>query len=148
MKKPSRTFLLSFAFILVAAACSSTGGTDQPLVLRDAWARPGIPGGNSAIYFVVENPNSQTDALLTAGSDVAETVELHMTSMSDDDMMIMQHQMSVELPANDETSFEPGGLHVMLINLQRELKDGETIRVTLNFKNAGEMELEVPVRQE
>jgi hypothetical protein len=68
--------------------------------------------------------------------------------MSDDDMMIMQHQMSVELPANDETSFEPGGLHVMLINLQRELKDGETIRVTLNFKNAGEMELEVPVRQE
>jgi periplasmic copper chaperone A len=148
MIKPSRTLLLTFAFILVAAACSSAGGTDQPLILRGAWARPGIPGGNSAIYFVVENPNSQNDALLSASSDVAETVELHMTSMSDDDMMSMQHQMSVELPGNDETSFEPGGLHVMLINLQRELKDGETITVVLNFKGAGKVQLDVPVRQE
>ena len=45
-------------------------------------------------------------------------------------------------------AFEPGGLHVMLINLQRDLNEGETISLVLKFKNAGEMQLEVPVKME
>ena len=71
-----------------------------------------------------------------------------MSEMSSDGTMSMHHQMSVPIPAGEEVAFEPGGLHVMLINLQRDLNDGETISLVLKFKNAGEMQLEVPVRME
>jgi len=62
--------------------------------------------------------------------------------------MSMHHQMSVNIPAGEQVVFEPGGYHVMLINLQRDLIDGETISLNLKFKNAGEIRLEVPVRLE
>lgn len=148
MKILTLTTILSTAIILLATACGTTGGSENMVTLRDAWARPGIAGGTSAIYFVLENPGSADDSLLSSSSDVAEAAELHLSEMSSDDTMSMHHQMSVPIPAGEEVAFEPGGLHVMLINLQRDLNEGETISLVLKFKNAGEMQLEVPVKME
>jgi len=148
MKKSTLTTILSTAILLMASACSGAGSSENMVPLQDAWARPGIAGGTSAVYFVLENPGSQEEALQSASSDVAEATELHLTEMADDGTMSMHHQMSVPIPAGEEVAFEPGGLHVMLINLQRDLSEGETISLVLKFKNAGEMRLEVPVRME
>jgi periplasmic copper chaperone A len=141
-------YLMLSVMALTAAACSKPGTTSEGLSVSEAWARPGIAGGNSAVYFMIDNPGSQDDTLLNASSDVAEASELHMTSISSDDTASMHHQMSVPIPAGEITVFEPGGLHVMLINLQRDLTDGETITLVLKFKNAGELQLEVPVKLE
>ena len=148
MMKSALTTILSTVIILIAAACSSPGSSENMITLRDTWARPGIAGGTSAVYFVLENPASQEESLQSASSDIAEASELHRSEMSSDGTMSMHHQMSVPIPAGEEVAFEPGGLHVMLINLQRDLNEGETISLVLKFKNAGEMQLDVPVRME
>ena len=145
--KATHAILLYVTIALTAVACSNPG-TSESVSVSEAWARPGIAGGNSAVYFVIDNPGNQEDALLSASSDIAEASELHMTSISSDGIASMHHQMSVPVPAGEKTAFEPGGLHVMLINLERALEDGEKITLVLKFKNAGEIQLEVPVKLE
>lgn len=122
-------FVVSIVFVLVLAACGAAGSGQ--FQVRDAWARPGLAGGNSAVFFVIENPG-QADSLLSASGEVAEAVELHMTMMQDGNMQMM-HQMNVPVPTG-ETVFAPGGLHVMLIGLKNDLKVGDTFSVTLHSR--------------
>ncbi len=49
------------------------------------------------------------------------------------DVMQMVPLDAVEIPAGGGQSFEPGGLHIMLIDLVEELVVGETLFVTLSF---------------
>ncbi len=136
-----------FVLILMLAAglvaCSSAN--NQILRVNDIWARPALADGNSAVYFVIENGTAQADTLLSASSDVANAVELHMTKMEDSNMQMMP-QSEVPVPSG-ETRFEPGGLHVMLIGLKQDLKPGDSFIVVLDFATAGEMPLEVTVRE-
>jgi len=132
--------LLALCFIL--AACGSAPGS---LSVVDPYARPGRVGGNSGAFFVVKNPG-EADVLLSAASDVAEAVELHRTVM-DGDVMQMQMQENVPVPAGEDLAFEPGGLHVMLIGLRQDLDPGDSFSLTLAFEQAGEITLQVEVRQ-
>ncbi len=127
--------------LLVLTACAS-----GKLVVNDPWARPAIAGGTSAAYFVIDNSAGQADTLLSAASDVAQTVELHMTEMQGG-VMKMMPQEKIAIPANSKVEFKPGGLHVMFINLKRELKTGDTFALTLRFQNAGEVNLQVKVQE-
>lgn len=136
-------FVVSIVFVLVLAACGAAGSGQ--FQVRDAWARPGLAGGNSAVFFVIENPG-QADSLLSASGEVAEAVELHMTMMQDGNMQMM-HQMNVPVPTG-ETVFAPGGLHVMLIGLKNDLKVGDTFSVTLQFEKAGKQTLTVTVKDQ
>lgn len=68
-------------------------------------------------------------------------------SRMDGDVMQMHKMESIPLPAGAETTFEPGGLHVMLIGLKQDLKVGEQIPVTLHFKSAGDRELMIPIQE-
>ena len=43
---------------------------------------------------------------------------------------------------------EPGGYHIMLLDISTPLELGETFDVTLTFENAGEQVVEVEVREE
>jgi copper(I)-binding protein len=52
----------------------------------------------------------------------------------------------VEVPANGEAELKPGGMHIMLIGLKRDLKAGEKIPLVLVFENAGEIDVQAEVR--
>jgi len=136
-------FVVLLALTLLLAACSAAGSGE--LQVKDAWARPGLAGGNSAIFFVIVNPG-EADSLLSASSEVAEAVELHQTIMQDGNMK-MVHQMNVPAPTG-ETAFKPGGLHVMLIGLEGGLEAGDTFTVTFTFEKAGEQTLTVTVKDQ
>ena len=130
------------ALALVLAACA--GGGSGELQVNDAWAQPGLADGNSAAFFVINNPGPD-DMLLSASSDVAIAVELHKTIMHDGNMQ-MVHQLNVPVPVG-ETAFKPGDLHVMLIGLKGDLKPGDTFTLTLDFEKAGGQVLNVTVRE-
>jgi copper(I)-binding protein len=54
-------------------------------------------------------------------------------------MMEMVPIDRLEVPAGETVSLEPGGYHVMLLDLVAPLEDGAEIEVTLTFEVAGEM---------
>lgn len=120
----------------------------RALSVADPWARPASAGSNGAVYFVIDNPTNQADRLLSASSNIAEHVELHISVMDEQGTMGMHHQEEgVEVPARTKVAFEPGGLHVMLVDLPQDLQEGDNFPLTLTFQNAGEIQLDVTVKE-
>jgi copper(I)-binding protein len=68
------------------------------------------------------------------------------TTMAGDPMMTMREVASVPVPAGGTVKFEPGGYHVMLIDLASPLKEGQTFEATLTFAQAGKVTVTVTVR--
>jgi copper(I)-binding protein len=50
------------------------------------------------------------------------------------------------LPAGQTVELKPGGLHMMFMGVTKPFTAGQTIRVKLTFENAGEIEIDVPVK--
>jgi periplasmic copper chaperone A len=129
------------------AGCQPARITTGILDIKNPWARPAAESANGAVYFVIENGTSQDDVLLSGRTDIASVVELHESEI-DGDHMSMHHQDEVVLPAGEAVEFSPGGLHIMLVGLTRQLKAGETFDITLVFKQAGEKTVTVSVKDD
>jgi copper(I)-binding protein len=76
-------------------------------------------------------------------------------SMDDmDDEMDMSGQMRMQeltdglaLPAGETVTFEPGGYHIMLLDLVEPLEVGDTIELTLDFETADDETITVEVAE-
>jgi copper(I)-binding protein len=102
--------------------------------------------GVSAAYMKIENKGSQSDVLIAAETDVAGLVELHETVVENNMAMMKPLAEGISLPLGSVTELKPGGLHIMLMQLKRELKAGENITLTLVFKSGKKVTFDVPVR--
>lgn len=151
-------FVLAAITLLLTAGCSSgeqqqeqsqsqTEVADgEGIQIEDAWARPAFEGRTSAAYFLVTNFESEPDTLLSVESDAALVVEIHESYESEEGLMGMREVPEVYIPAQSTIRFQQGGLHVMLIQVTQNLVDGEEFLLTLNFAEAGEKTINVPVR--
>lgn len=142
MKVVIATFIL-LLILLITSACGNSDG----IAVLDAWARPGFRGDNSAVYLTINNQTNQSDGLIGASSDVAGGTEIHLSSMDAAGTMTMERQDLVVIPAKDSIELAPGGLHIMLVILGKDLSVGDTFPVTLEFQRAGDITIEVEVRQ-
>jgi periplasmic copper chaperone A len=149
--------LLGISGYVVAA---QVGHSHHTIQLENAWVRRTSPmaqqeqgshGGstlspdNSAVYVTVKNHGSEPDALLSAATNVATTMELHQ-AIEKDGKMVMQPRSKFDVPAGGTLEMKPGSYHIMLLGLKQALKPGETVKVTLSFEKAGEMSVQAPVR--
>lgn len=134
--------------ILLVTAVSCQAKQEGALTINDAWGRPGLAGNNSAIYLVIDNTTNQDDTLLSAECEVAEKVELHLSSMDAAGHMSMQPQEKISIPAGQKIELKPGGLHIMLIGLKEELQSGQKINAALVFEKAGKINLEVDIKEQ
>lgn len=133
---------------LALAACSGPGGTTGGITVSEAWARPSpMMNRAGAAYMVLQNSGAAEDKLLSVESDVAQTIELHETKEMNG-MMQMSPVPNILVPANGKTELKPGGLHVMLIDLTRELKAGDKVQLTLNFEKAGKVPVTAEVKEQ
>lgn len=129
---------------LTALFCSAAIAADKQPQVHEAWARASGAGPVSAAYFAVKNPG-EADRLVGVAADVAAIVEMHAHT-KDGDVMRMRKVDGVDLPANGMLRFQPGGLHVMLINLRHPLEAGQSFPLTLRFEKAGDIVVDVTVR--
>jgi copper(I)-binding protein len=61
--------------------------------------------------------------------------------------MQMRQVAAIEIHPGTPTVLQPGGMHVMLIDLKQPLKEGERIPLTLEFERAGTVEIMVSVER-
>jgi len=139
--------LLIMILLLTSFLSSGCGEEISGITVSDAWAHPGAEGGNSAVYFVIENSSDQADALIKAEAKVAESVEVHESKMDSNGMVKKQKRDRVSAPKNANTPFQPGGLHVMLVNLTQDLNVGDHFNLTLSFEQAGQVQVDAEVKQ-
>lgn len=151
MKNKWLTWLLVVG-LLLSPVLSQAQAADEgcaAVSLFNGWARSAPEGmPNGAVFGFLVNLSDQEDTLLSAKTDVAEAVEFHETIVGENDVMQMQPvEGGFVIPPNGYLELKPGGLHVMLINLTSPLEAGSTFALTLNFEQAGEVEVSVPVRE-
>lgn len=134
MRSRTATALLLMV-VMLAAAC---GGAAAGSRISVSDARVPVPAGpNGVAYMTLVNDGDTSDRLVAVSSDVAASVELHETTTREGSMS-MQPVDDVEIPAGGKTVLEPGGLHVMLVEVDADLVEGDTVDLTLTFEGAGE----------
>lgn len=136
--------LLSSASMAVAEQAGVA--PDAHLVVHDAWVR-GMPPGtkNSAGYLVIENRGDKDDALVSVSVAKFRVTELH-EMVRDRNAMAMRRHDEVPVPAHGTVTLAPGGMHLMLIDLQQPLQAGESLEGILRFRNGGEKKVLLEVR--
>jgi hypothetical protein len=137
------TFVAALA--MVASAC----GGDAEIEVSDVWARTSARTQDAGAVYMTISGGEADDRLIgvSVSSNVAGMAQIHETSMDDDGVMMMQPVVEIGVPADGEVMLEPGGFHVMLMNLADPLETGETIDVTLTFEDAGTVEVSAEVRE-
>ena len=158
---PTRLAVLAIAPFALAAC-----GGDDPITIEGQWARtsPAMASMGAAYMSISASEGDQlvgvsVPASVAARAEIHEMVPTDMDhsmddSMDDDEMaidmgaMVMQQIMALDLPAGQTVSLEPGGYHVMLIDLAEPLVEGESFEVTLDFAEAEDLTVEVVVRTE
>lgn len=99
-------------------------------------ARVGAPTGpNAALYFNAQG--NEADRLVGARSSVASEIKIHESTTGDDETTGMRAVDGLDLRTDESLVLEPGGYHLMLIDVER-LQVGDEIDVTLVWENAGE----------
>jgi periplasmic copper chaperone A len=136
------------AFTALAQNDEDEAGACELVYLFDGWARSTTPGTpNGAVFGLLVNLGGQEDTLIGASTEVAEVVELHETVMGEGDVMQMRPlEGGFVVPPGGYLELMRGGLHIMLINLSEPLHAGDTLELLLEFERAGEIPIEVPVR--
>lgn len=121
--------------------------SDAGVRVEDAWARASAGAGTTAAaYMTLANDGDAADRLVGAETEVAGSAELH-THVNDGGVMRMRPVEGVALPPGDSVVMKPGGLHVMLGELRRPLREGDRFPLTLTFERAGAITVEVAVQK-
>lgn len=149
MRTLSAMFLAALALTLTAGPTAAQG-TSGGIRVDDAWARRAVMlkgdfTGTGAIYAALVNAGRGTDTLIEARTDAAEVVEIHET-FQEGGLSRMRQVPGIDVPAGRTVELKPGGYHIMLINLKRDLKAGQTLSVTLVFKQAGNIPVTAQIR--
>ncbi len=112
-----------------------------------AWARPTIGNSrNGAAYFSVSNTGTTDDVLVGVRGEVAGALELHTHIREGDTMRMRRVKDGIKIPAGATVVLAPGGDHVMMIGLTGKLEAGAGFPLTLVFRQAGEIPVEVKVQ--
>lgn len=137
---------LKHLIVSIALFLSSAAGADAINVI-DPYVRAMPPGQRVTGAFMTLQNNSDSDrALVRAESDAAQTVELH-EHLHNDGMMQMREVEKIDIAKGTTTELKPGGLHVMLIDLQRPLQVDDIVTLKLVFDDGSEQSVEAPVKK-
>lgn len=105
------------------------------------WSRPAAEGMPMGVaYFTLTNRGKTDDALIAASTPIAARVEFHQTTMIDG-MARMRPLAQIVIAAGKTVKVEPGGIHLMLVQLTQPLTAGSVAPLTLEFRDAGRVEV-------
>ncbi|MBB1509514.1 copper chaperone PCu(A)C [Tessaracoccus sp. MC1756] len=146
-----RALALAVSALLIAG-CTSAQPAAPGVLAADAWART-TDGAErpdmTAVFVNLTNPSDEDRVLVEADcGDVAEKTELHVMENQDGKMVMVKAEGGMTVPAGKHWHLAPGGPHIMLMGLTRELPAGsEELTCTLTFDDGQTIEILAPVKQ-
>lgn len=134
----SMSVRLFFLSVFLSATLSSG-------LLAEVWKKDGLlitdmllvqpmPGQKmTAGYMRIVNTGPADRQLVAARADFAKKAEIHTVAMQDGVMKMRPLKDGLAVPAGAEILLAPGGFHLMLIGLNRQLETGGQVRIELEF---------------
>jgi len=136
----------AFLAFFLSIACG-TYAAESGISIHDPYVRLAPPGIKTTGAFMrIRNTGTADRQLIRAESPVASFVELH-DHINDNGVMKMRKVSSIVVKAGAQTELKPGSLHIMLIDLKDELKEGNSVPITLIFDDGSHLALHAIVRR-
>lgn len=120
----------------------------KEIFVSNAWVQAMPPSQTTtAAYMDITNDSSREAVLVSASSDIAGATEIHQ--MSDmNGMMKMDMVGNLRIPAVGKVTLQPGGYHIMLIDLKKPVRRGDIVPITLRFQDGEVMVVNAKVRDQ
>ena len=126
---------------LTGAAASSAAA---PPTVTGAWIRATPPGAVTAAAYLTMRSVGAPDRLVGAATPAAGRVEINTETVQGGSRH-MTHVAELTVPAGEAVRLEPGGKHLMLIDIKTPMVPGTRVALSLRFAEAGTVEIDVPV---
>lgn len=120
---------------------ASAAGSGE-VTITDTWVKATAGAQDptmTAAFGVLTNHTDQDLTVVSATNDVTDHTELHEMAMVDGAMVMRPIAGGIKIPANGTTTLEPGGLHVMIMDLTTPITPGDDVHVTLTLNDGTSM---------
>jgi periplasmic copper chaperone A len=138
----SPLILAQFASLPAQAADYDVGS----MHISQPWARATPKGASSAAgYMTITNKGTTPDRVSCVSSDAAAQCQIHSMTMDGGVMKMRPVEGGLEIKPGETVTLQPGGFHMMLVDLKHPLEAGQDVKATLKFDNAGTVEVDYPI---
>ena len=126
---------------------ATTSVNHRSLTVKDPWVKA-VKGGMTGLFATLVNETDQPVRVVSAESDVAAMVQLHITEKDASGAMVMKETKDgFTVPPHGTFELRPGGNHVMLMGLKKPILSGTETVVTLQDANGGHVHIHAPARE-
>jgi hypothetical protein len=125
--------LPALLIIVAALAGCGPGATRSAVTVDNAVVRLPAVAGRPAAGYATVTVSDDRGALTGVSSSRARRVEMHQTKMTGSRAQMEQIQAMQK--GDGVITFEPGGLHLMLMDVDPGLKPGDRADLTFRFEH-------------
>jgi periplasmic copper chaperone A len=146
MRKLALEFLTATALTLGAILALTHAVLASDVMVMGAFARASAVSNatSGVVYMTLTNHGATPDKLVSITTPVAGMAMLH-ESKEDGGVATMMDMSGLDIPAGGSVEMKPGGIHIMLMGLKAPLKKGGTLKLTLSFEHAGDVDVEAKI---
>ena len=138
-----KKFSLLLASLMVSAGALAAAAdmvtVDEPYVRL---APPNAPA--TGAFMVIKNAGDKDVKVVKADNPASKVTELH-THLNENGVMKMRPVAAIDVKSKGEAVLKPGGLHVMMINLNAPMKEGDVVPITLTFDDGSSKKVDAKV---
>lgn len=148
------TVLGAAVTLLVLAGCGEDDGTSAPgtaqadaVTVSDAWVKA-VDEGMTAAFGVLSNGGDAEVTLVSATTPAAAMVEIHEVVMGAGGDMVMQpKEGGVMVAPGSSATLEPGGDHLMLMDVDAAIEPGDEVTLTLEFADGSTLQVTATAKE-
>lgn len=135
------------AGLSTSALAAGAAGVAEAISVVDPYVRMAPPGAMATgAFMVIKNGGDKDAKLVKVENTIAKVAELH-THINEGGVMKMRPVAAIDVKAKGEATLQPGGLHIMLIDLKGPMKEGDKVALTLGFADGSSKQVDAEVRR-
>ena len=139
-------FVAAVLGALATSAALAHDYTVGSLKIEHPWARATPKGASvGGGYMKITNSGTAPDRLVGGSSDISKSFEIHEMKMEGGVMKMRPVAGGIEIKPGETITLDPSGYHVMLVDLKKQLMQGERFKATLEFAKAGKVEVDFAI---
>jgi len=116
------------------------------LKIDHPWARATPKGASvGGGYMKITNSGTAPDRLVGGSTDISGSFEVHEMKMEGSVMKMRPVAGGLEIKPGQTVTLDPSGYHVMFVGLKDQLKQGDRFKATLQFAQAGKVDVDFKV---
>ncbi|WP_047870027.1 copper chaperone PCu(A)C [Nocardiopsis sp. RV163] len=128
-------------------AADSAATAADAFSVTDPWIKAvTAEEGMTGVFGVLANGSDEEITVVSADYDAAGLVELHEVVSEGTDATMREKEGGFSIPAGGSAALEPGGDHIMLMELAEDLRPGAEAIVTVEFSDGSTTEFTAPIK--